>query len=157
MPFAPGVLFITCAINAPGGIHDSIIAEWGGVYEKLKYHYDEHGGQCVVDSAFSKGQYPFLIKSSRDCVVGSDVTAASLETLRQAAFARQASEWGMRAFQGSFLCPKDRFNFEEMGERQLLLTSVTLLLNLRCRLVRINQILHTYMPHMSVEANHFLL
>ena len=138
-------------------MHDSTVAEWGRVYDKLKMAFQTHGGQCVVDSAFSKHHYTFLIKSSQDCVVGSDGTRESIATFRQATSARQASEWAMRAFQGSFPRIKDRFVYEERGERKAVLLSMVLLYNLRSRLVGINQILHTYMPHLSVEANHFLL
>ena len=63
----------------------------------------------------------------------------------------------MRAFQGSFPWIKDRFVYEERGERKAVLLCMVLLYNLRSRLVGINKILHTYVPHLSVEANHFLL
>lgn len=154
--FAPNGVVICCSINAPGSMHDSVIAEWGGVYEKLDAHFRQHGGRCVVDSAFSKGHFPFLIKSLQDNLLASDGTAASITTLRQATSARQASEWGMRAFQGTFVRLKDRFVYEERGERKIVLTCIVLLFNLRSRLVGINKILSTYMPHLSVEANHFL-
>lgn len=154
--FSPDGAVIACAINAPGSMHDSTVAEWGKIYNKLKEAFDEHGGQCVVDSAFSRTHYPFLIKSAQDCVVGSDGTIESIMTLRQATSARQASEWGMRAFQGTFPRLKDRFIYEERGERKVVLMCMVLLYNLRSRLVGINQILHSYMPHLSVEANHIL-
>lgn len=153
--FAPSGLIIACAYNAPGSFHDSLIAEWGNVYEKLEKWYDETGGRCVVDSAFAKGTYPFLIKSAQDpLLAGDDVT--SVIRFQQATSARQASEWGMRAFQGSFPRMKDRFVYEEKGERKLMLLSTILLFNLRTRLVGINQILNSYMPHLGVEANLFL-
>lgn len=155
--FAPNGVVIACAINAPGAMHDSTVAEWGRIYEKLQVGFDQHGGRCVVDSAFCKSHYPFLLKSSQDCVVGSDGTRESIVTLRQATSARQASEWGMRAFQGTFPRLKDRFVYEERGERKAVLTCMVLLYNLRSRLVGINQILHSYMPHLSVEANHLLI
>lgn len=34
--FEPNGMVISCAINDPGEMNDSIIAEWGGVYEKLQ-------------------------------------------------------------------------------------------------------------------------
>ena len=154
--FAPTGVVIACALNAPGAMHDSIVAEWGHVYQKLKKSFDSHGGLCVVDSAFCKHHYPFLLKSSQDCVVGSEGTRESIATLRQATSARQASEWGMRAFKGTFPRLKDRFVYEERGERKVVLMCVVLLYNLRSRLVGINQILHSYMPHLSAEANMLL-
>ncbi|EGZ08678.1 hypothetical protein PHYSODRAFT_305597 [Phytophthora sojae] len=34
--FTPNGVIVMCAINAPGAMHDSLIAEWGGVYAKLE-------------------------------------------------------------------------------------------------------------------------
>ena len=107
----------------------------------------------MVDSAFCKHHYHFLLKSLKDCVVGSDGTRESIATLRQATSARQASEWGMRAFQGAFPRIKGRFAYEGRGERKAVLMCMVLLYNLRSRLVGINQILHSYMLHLSVEGN----
>jgi len=76
--------------------------------------------------------------------------------LRQATSARQASEWGMRALQGSFPRLKDRLLYEDRGERKLILLSTVWLFNLCARRVGINQILSSYMPHLSPEANHVL-
>ncbi|EGZ21147.1 hypothetical protein PHYSODRAFT_489004, partial [Phytophthora sojae] len=59
--FAPNGVIVMCAINAPGAMHDSEIAEWGGVYAKLEDVFEATGARCVVDSGFSKGDYPFLI------------------------------------------------------------------------------------------------
>lgn len=42
-------------------MHDSQIAEWGGVYEQLQSIFDRDGPSCVVDSAFSRIDYPFLL------------------------------------------------------------------------------------------------
>ena len=51
--------------NAPGVMHDSSLAHAGMVYEKLEQVYGSLGAKCVVDSAFSKDHFPFLIKSSQ--------------------------------------------------------------------------------------------
>lgn len=53
-------------IKAPGAIHYSSITEWGNLYQKLEHAFDETGDQVFVDSAFSKGHYPFLIKAAQD-------------------------------------------------------------------------------------------
>lgn len=34
--FAPSGLIIACALNAPGSMHDSVIADWSGIYMKLE-------------------------------------------------------------------------------------------------------------------------
>lgn len=62
----------------------------------------------------------------------------------------------MRAFQRTFPRLKDRFTYEERGEQKIVLLSMVLLYNYRSRAVGINQILHSYMPYESVEANHLL-
>lgn len=64
--FAPSGVIIPCAVNAPGNMHDSCIAEWGAVYDSMQAMYKSTGGRVVVDSAFSRGNYPFLIKSAQD-------------------------------------------------------------------------------------------
>lgn len=152
--FAPNGVVIACVTNAPGAMHDSSIAECGNLYEKLEDVYEKTGGKVVVDSAFAKGQYPFLIKSAQDETEAQ--SADDVIRLRQATSVRQASEWGMRGFQGSFPRLKDRFLYEERGERKLMLWCTVLLFNLRTRLVGLNQILSTFMPRFSVEANLFI-
>lgn len=153
--FAPSGVIIACAYNAPGCFHDSQVAECGKVYAKLETCFGATGGCCVVDSAFSRGDYPFLIKSSQDPLMAGS-NASGVIKFRQATSARQASEWGMRAFQGTFPRMKDRFIYEEHGERKLMILTTILLFNFRARVVGINQILNTYMPHIGVEANLFL-
>lgn len=63
-------------------MHDYIIAEWGGIYEKLKEHFNRYGGRCVVDSAFSKGNYLFLLKSPQDPLMANNGDAAILSICR---------------------------------------------------------------------------
>ena len=153
--FAPNGCIIACAINAQGSMHDSTVAEWGNIYSKLESSCLQYGGRCVVDSAFCRGQYPVLIKSAQD-QLGSANDLAHVVRLRQAASAGQASEWGMRALQSSFPRLKDRILYEQRGERKLILLSIVKIFSLRSRLVGFNQILSSYMPHMSIEANQIL-
>lgn len=63
----------------------------------------------------------------------------------------------MRALKGTFPRLRDRFVYEERGERRLCIMSLVLLFNPRARLVGINQIQSTCMPHLSVEANELLV
>jgi hypothetical protein len=65
---------------------------------------------------------------------------------------RQSAEWGMRAIQSSFPRLKDRFIYEELGERKIILKMMILLYNVRARLVGIIQI-KKYMPALNVNAN----
>eukprot|EP00957_Ditylum_brightwellii_P094714 7212752-Ditylum_brightwellii.AAC.1 len=58
-------------------------------------------------------------------------------------------EWGMRGFQGSFLCMEECFKFEQNGEQQLMLHLVALLYDARLELVGINQIQNTFFPNLE--------
>lgn len=64
--FATSGVVIKCVIIAPGSMKNYLIAEWGDLYKKLEVAHKETGGQIVVDSEFSKGDYPFLIKSEKE-------------------------------------------------------------------------------------------
>lgn len=152
--FSPDGIVRACALNAPGALHDSTVSEYGGVYEKLEQVYERCGGKVLVDSAFSRGNYEFLIKSSQTHLVDAD-TAEGVTLGKQATSARQAAEWGMRALQGSFPRLKDIFKWETNGERKLMLRTCILLFNLRTRLVGLNQILTVYRPHLHPVANNF--
>ena len=76
-----------------------------------------------------------------------------LQKKREATSARQTAEWGMLALQASFPRLKDRFVYEERGERRIVLKMMVLLYNMRARMVGINQILNTYMPRLMWDAN----
>ena len=68
---------------------------------------------------------------------------------------RQASEWGMRALQGSFPRLKDRFLYEEKGVRAISLELIFRLFNFRTRKVGLNQIQSVYASHLDRSANDF--
>ena len=112
----------------PESVHDSQVAHWGKVYDKLGAVYDETGGKCTVDSAFGKVNRPLLIMSLQDYLVSTMPTRQEqrldLQRKRQATSMRQAAEWGMRAIQSSFPCLKDTFVYEDTGERRILMKMV---------------------------------
>lgn len=145
---------INAVINAPGSIHDSTLAVWGGTYTKLEEVYQRLGAFCAVDSAFAADNAPYLIWSSQDTTRATN--AAEMQRITQATSLRQAAEWGMRAIQGSMPRLKDALVYEENGERKLILKLVPLLYNLRIARVGLNQIKNTYLPHLSVDANYFI-
>ena len=66
---------------------------------------------------------------------------------------RQLAEWGMRAFQSSMPCIKDRMKVEERGEHKVTVTVMILLYNLRARMVGINQLRSFYMGALYRDAN----
>ena len=79
-----------------------------------------------------------------------------MQRITQATSLRQAAEWGMRAIQGAMPRLKDAIHYEENGERRVMLKLVPLLYNLRIARVGLNQIKNTYLPHLSVDANHYI-
>jgi DDE superfamily endonuclease len=92
-------LIIGCVVNAPGSIHDSTLAELGGIYDKLNDVYVRTGGKCCVDSAFCNSANPCLIKSSENIMRADNPEELLLQ--QEATSLRQAAEWGMRAIQSS--------------------------------------------------------
>lgn len=143
-------LIICCVLNAPGCVHDSLIAEWGGFYKTLQDYHEKEGAQVVVYSAFNATDYDCLFKSAQDPLSTSD--PAVFLAAKQETAMRQGAEWGMRALQGSFPRLKDRFLYESNGERKVMMQFSVLLFNCRTRLVGLNQILSTFMPHLGAEA-----
>jgi hypothetical protein len=138
-----------CGLNAPGTMHDSTLADYGNVYEKLEAVFDETGGKVVVDSAFRLANNNFIIKS------GQNVPLGNLQVVvraRDATSIRQSSEWGMKQFQSSFPRVKDEFRLETKGERRIILLLVVYLFNYRTNLVGCNQIRSTFMPHLEANA-----
>lgn len=153
--FAPSGVIMECAINAPGAMHDSQIAEWGNIYCKREDVFERCGGRCVVDCAFCKDDYLFSIKSAQDHLVITD-NFPDIKEMRQSYFRSASVGGGNEGFERHLPRMKYRFIYEERGEIKLVLLCIVLLSNLRTRLVGINQLRSTYMPHMSVEVNHQL-
>jgi len=153
--FAPDGRLIAAVINAPGPLHDSTLAEWGGVHDKLEATYNRTGGICCLDSAFQSMNTEHIVKSSND--ESNADGPLQLVINRQATSLRQAAEWGMRAAQGSFPRLKEKMKCEECGkERQVYLTLMCLLCNFRLEHVGLNQIRNVYVPEWSKDASHFI-
>jgi hypothetical protein len=153
--FCPDGTTQICCYNVPGSIHDSKVAEWGDVFPKLSRVFNSAGGKCVVHSAFSLKNYPYLVKSSQQDPAANNVSnfTRGVRLNREATAMHQSAEWGMRAIQPSFPRLKDRFVCEEFGERKIILKMMILLYNVRATLVGINQIINTYMPALNVNTN----
>jgi len=138
-------------INIPGAVHDSQIADYGDIYDKLETVYQRDGGQCTVDSAFGIVNQEFLIKSSQELIHIQNFRARSIAG--DATPMRQSAEWGMRAFQSSMPRIKDRMKFEEHGERKVTLTVMILLYILRAWMVGINKLQSFYVGALYCDAN----
>jgi hypothetical protein len=155
--FCPNGTIPIAFFNAPRCVHDSQVAEFGKMYDKLEDVYPKTGGKCCVDSAFGSMKRKHLYKSCQDHL-GFKAPMhrerkLDLQKKRQAILARQTAEWGMLAMQTSFPRIKDRFVYEERGERRIVLKMFVILYNMRARMVGINQIRNTYMCHLERNAN----
>jgi DDE superfamily endonuclease len=151
--FCPDGTIPICTYNFPGCVHDSAVAEYGNIYDKLERINISTGGRVTADSAFSARSYPFIIKSGT--TINDDATTHGLEAeiAAEATSMRQSAEWGMRALQASFPRLKERFIYEEHGERRIILKLMLLLYNLRARKVGINQIKNVYLSSLEIDAD----
>ncbi len=73
--------------------------------------------------------------------------------LQKVASMCQSAEWGVWAFQASFLQIKYLIGFEYQGQQKLTMKMMILLYNLCTRRVGINQILNVYMLQLTVDVN----
>ena len=141
-----------CALNAPGCLHDSTVADYGDLYKKLQDAHDMCGAMCVIDSAFSLTATECFYKSSQTPPIGDSI---AFSTNQQATSVRQLSEWGMRQIQAKFPRMADTIKYEEKGGRRLDLSLMVRLYNHQVRCVGMNQILDTYMKETSPEKRYF--
>lgn len=152
--FAPDGTIPACSINAPGCWHDSTVADYGGVYEKMERLYKDFGAKTVVDSAFKIGDGEFLVRSRQD----GGIHIAGEEHFRKARAAtaiRQLSEWGMHQIQSKFPRMTDTLLWEEVGKRRIDITLMVRLYNHQVQTVGMNQILSTFMSESSAERSYF--
>jgi hypothetical protein len=129
----------------------------GKIYEKLEKIYIETGGKMLRRLGFWEygSTVPVQIMSRHVGIIGAypRERITDLRKKREATSARQTAEWGMLTMQASFPRIRDRFVYEERGERRIVLKMFVLLYNMRARMVGINQIRNTYMPHLLRNAN----
>jgi len=144
--FSPDGCICACSLNNPGSIHDSQIAEYGAVYQKLQRQYDICGGKGIADSAFSRERIPCIIRTSRGVAPLNEFES---QQHREAISVRQSAEWGNRGFKASFPRLHDTIQYEEYGERLLILLSAVYLYNFRSRYVGFNQIQTVFLPHLE--------
>jgi hypothetical protein len=63
--FCPDGMIPIVFCNIPGTVHDSQVADYGDIYNKLESVYLRDGAKCTVDSAFGNVSRDFSIKSSQ--------------------------------------------------------------------------------------------
>jgi hypothetical protein len=143
-------MILVVIVNISGDVHDSPVANYGDVYDKLELVYVRDGAKCTVDSAFGNVSRDFLIKSSQELIQIEDHREQGIA--HNPTSMRQSAEWGMRTSQLSMPHLKDWMKFETHGEQGVVLTMMILLYNLRARAVGINQLLSFYSAPLYRDA-----
>ncbi|KAE9096748.1 hypothetical protein PF005_g7777 [Phytophthora fragariae] len=152
--FAPvGFFLIWCSVNGPGSWHDAAMAR--GLYDKLVNRTPE-GYYAFADTTFPRnradieGRIKTPLKSTSK-LPGQLQTQGRIREYRelmnfntQLVSARQAAEWGMRAFQGSFGRLKLPLPANDHAHRHKVLMTCLRLHQVRTRCVGINQIKTVY-------------
>jgi hypothetical protein len=151
MCFCPDGTIPIVFCNIHGAVHDSQVADYGDIYDKLEYVYERDGAKCTVDSAFGNVSRQFLIKLSQKLIHIEDRVKRGMA--RDATSMRQSAEWGMRAFQSSMPRLKDPMIIETRDGRRVTSTMMILLYNLRARAVGINQLKSVYTAPLDPDAN----
>ena len=88
-------------------MHESTMAKWGLIYDKVDQLYATMGVKVVVDSAFASEQRDSMYKSYQNNIDQNGNVRQNAQIQKQATAVRQMSEWGMRALQASFPRLKD--------------------------------------------------
>ena len=57
-------IIISCVLNILGSVHDSTLAEWGGIYKLFEETYQRTGAMCCCHLVFASVNNTFIIKSS---------------------------------------------------------------------------------------------
>ncbi len=126
------------------------LLEGGNIYAKLEAMFGKNVVQCAVDSGFGKTERDFMVNSTQDDLSSSKTTCQEakldVKIKRATTSMRQLAEWCVRGFQASFPRMKDHFDYEDHGERRIIMKLYVMLFNLRLWLVGINQICNVYMP-----------
>ena len=105
--FTPDGKIQSSYFNAPGVLHDSIMAIWSSIYIEIEIVYRDTGNEVVAVSKFASKKSNAILKSHQGNVDSKGITRRIFGINRQATSVRQFSEWGMQCLQGSFPRMKD--------------------------------------------------
>ena len=151
--FSPEGKIIYAAINFPGSWHDSAVA-----LQFIRLVISKIGMYALcVDQGFPRsgdlydrfvGPMPKRLKKNLN-----DQAREYLIPLHERYISlRQASEWGMRALQGTFSRLKSRMT-SNIRKREKIILSIVLLHNFRTEIVGLNQIASVFNPHYEQYIN----
>lgn len=151
--FSPLGKIMYCAYNYPGSWHDSTVAQdlINIVVEKIGVY------ALCVDQGFPRsgdlhGRFvgPMSKKMKRN--LSPELAEYLIPMHERYISLRQASEWGMRALQGTFSRLKSRMT-SCTKKRKKIIFSIILLHNFRTQYVGLNQIATVFNPHYDQYIN----
>lgn len=151
--FAPNGKIIHASINFPGHCHDSEVCR--KLIEKVirsigHYAFCVDQGFPRSGELFDKFVGPYSKRSRQ--ALAPIVRKQLLERSKIYISLRQASEWGMRALQGTFTRLKSRLTADH-AKRQKLLLGIILIHNFRTDLMGLNQITTVFNPEYEQYIN----
>ena len=146
--FTPDGCIVYAVLNCPGTWHDSSVSQLGGLYNTLEEKVPP-GYFVVADSAFPvHGDDGAHIK--RPPKKGESNTRRHLHLtatqIQDLVSMRQSAEWGVKSLEGTFTRLKKQFPWQDHGNRGTILENCVMMVNLRARLVGLNQIRVVWMP-----------
>jgi hypothetical protein len=154
--FAPTGKIVFCCINYPGSFHDSFVAT-----ELIDITSRKIGAYAFcVDSGFPRSNEMYdkfvgPISRANKRKLSPVVRDLVLKKVGIYVSLRQASEWGMRALQGSYPRLKSRLTSDKY-KRYLTIYACVLLHNFRTHYCGLNQICEVFNPeyeqYLSVEG-----
>ena len=145
--FAPTGKIIFAAINYPGSWHDAQVC-----HELIDWVIEHIGAFAFcVDQGFRRsgplyGKFVGPISKKARAALSEHVRDLLMRKHGVYVSLRQASEWGMRALQGTFARLKSRLTSDK-EKRKVILEGCVYLHNFRTHYVGLNQIATVFNPH----------
>lgn len=144
--FSPEGKIFAASINCPGSWHDSNVAR--PIIAKVIESIGDYA--ICVDQGFPRsgelfGKFVGPLTESRRLHLDPSLRDHLIARHNKYVSLRQASEWGMRALQGSFSRLKSRLPSDQV-KRQRIIYSIILLHNFRTHHVGLNQIATVFNP-----------
>lgn len=157
LAFAPTGKVFAAALNYPGSYHDAKVC-----HSIIDWALESLGDYAIcVDQGFPRngplwGKFvgPMSRRQRRSILPEYQAFLAELHGLYVSL--RQASEWGMRALQGTFPRIKSRLPSDK-DKRLMIILGVVLLHNFRTDIVGLNQIATVFNPHYEqyIHLSHY--
>lgn len=151
--FSPEGKVIYSSFNYPGSWHDSIVASdlINVVVENIG-HYALCVDQGFPRSGDLHGRFVGPMTRRMRRKLSPEIAEYLIPLHEKYISLRQASEWGMRALQGTFSRLKSRLTSDGRKRNKIIL-SIVLLHNFRTEFVGLNQIASVFNPHYDQYIN----